>query len=75
LTTTMLMDRTLAILKPDVTANALRWREVLARIRGPCAFEVMQEKKVRWKRAEAEAFYAEHQHCFFYTRLVDYMTR
>jgi nucleoside-diphosphate kinase len=64
---------TLALLKPDICANAA----LLPKIRQAILnkdLKIVQERNVLWTEKEAGEFYAEHKGKFFYHRLCGYMT-
>ncbi|KAJ2791977.1 hypothetical protein H4R21_006234 [Coemansia helicoidea] len=65
-------ETTLALLKPDLLADAARVRAVEQEIGQQ--FRVQERRQIAWTRAQAEAFYAEHQGRPFFGRLVGYMT-
>ncbi len=66
------MQRSLSILKPDITAKNLTGR-VNARIE-EAGLRIIAQKRVVWTREQAEAFYAEHRARPFFSGLVDFMT-
>ncbi|KAI7900902.1 nucleoside diphosphate kinase [Cokeromyces recurvatus] len=64
---------TLALLKPDICANPA----LVPKIRQAILtknLNIVQERSVIWSLSDAQRFYAEHQHKFFYERLCGYMT-
>jgi nucleoside-diphosphate kinase len=67
-----MMQRSLSILKPDITAKNLTGR-VNARIE-EAGLRIIAQKRVVWTREQAEAFYAEHRARPFFSGLVDFMT-
>ncbi|KAJ2714309.1 hypothetical protein H4R19_001798 [Coemansia spiralis] len=66
------LEATLALFKPDLLADAARVRAVEHEIQQQ--FHVRERRQIAWTRAQAEAFYAEHQGRPFFGRLVGYMT-
>ncbi|KAG0036306.1 Nucleoside diphosphate kinase 6 [Podila clonocystis] len=64
---------TLALLKPDLSANSLKVDKVFAHIQKN-EFNVLAHKKLLWSKADAETFYGEHRGKFFFERLCGYMT-
>jgi len=65
---------TLALLKPDLTANSIKTTKVFSHIRQN-EFNIVAQKKLLWSKSDAEAFYGEHREKFFFERLCGYMTR
>ncbi|KAF9187385.1 Nucleoside diphosphate kinase 6 [Haplosporangium sp. Z 767] len=68
-----LAQLTLALIKPDLTANSLKAEKVLELIQQN-GFNIVDRKILLWSKAEAEAFYGEHRGKFFFERLCGYMT-
>ena len=68
----MLIERTLAILKPDCVRKNLQG-EVLGRIQ-KAGFKVLGFKQIRLTTEAAAAFYAVHKGRPFYSGLVEFMT-
>ncbi|KAG0100415.1 Nucleoside diphosphate kinase 6 [Podila epicladia] len=64
---------TLALLKPDLSANSLKVGKVFAHIQKN-EFNILAHKKLLWSKTDAEAFYGEHRGKFFFERLCGYMT-
>ncbi|GJJ73096.1 hypothetical protein EMPS_05454 [Entomortierella parvispora] len=64
---------TLALLKPDLTANSIKTAKVFAHIQKN-EFNIVAQKKLLWSKRDAEAFYGEHRGKFFFERLCGYMT-
>ncbi|KAG0344162.1 Nucleoside diphosphate kinase 6 [Podila humilis] len=64
---------TLALLKPDLTANRNKVEKVFAHIQKN-NFNILAHKTLLWSKADAEAFYGEHRGKFFFERLCGYMT-
>ncbi len=68
----MVLERTLAILKPDCVRKNLQG-EVISRIqRG--GFKILGMKQIRLTKEEAGAFYGVHKGRPFYEGLVEFMT-
>ncbi len=70
--TSMAIERTLSIIKPDATKRNLTG-EINALIE-KSGLRIVGQKRVRWSRRQAERFYAEHKGKPFYKSLCDYMT-
>lgn len=68
----MVIERTLAILKPDCVRKNLQG-EVIARIQ-KAGFKVLGMKQLRLSKEQAGAFYAVHKGRPFYDGLVEFMT-
>jgi nucleoside-diphosphate kinase len=68
----MAVERTLSILKPDVTRRNLTGA-VNARIEA-AGLRIVAQKRVQMTRAQAEAFYAVHKERPFFAELVAMMT-
>jgi len=68
----MSIERTFSIIKPDATARNLTG-SVNAVIE-KAGLRIVAQKRVRWTKAQAQAFYAEHAARPFYGELVDFMT-
>ncbi|KAF9982530.1 Nucleoside diphosphate kinase 6 [Modicella reniformis] len=68
-----LTQLTLALLKPDLTANSIKVTKVFTHIQQH-DFKIVAQKKLQWSKSEAEAFYGEHHGKFFFERLCGYMT-
>jgi nucleoside-diphosphate kinase len=64
---------TLALLKPDICANASLPPKIRQAILDR-DLEIVHERQVLWTEKEAGQFYAEHEGKFFYHRLCGYMT-
>jgi nucleoside-diphosphate kinase len=65
---------TLALLKPDICANA----ELAPKIKQAISkngLTIIKEKDIIWTQEQAGQFYSEHEGKFFYHRLCGYMTR
>lgn len=65
---------TLALLKPDICADASLPPRILDAIKAN-KMKVLKQRQVLWTQEQAGAFYAEHKGKFFYERLCGYMTR
>jgi nucleoside-diphosphate kinase len=68
----MASQRTLSILKPDATRRNITGR-VNAAIEN-AGLRIVAQKRVKWSKAEAEAFYQVHKDRPFYSDLVAFMT-
>ena len=68
----MAIERTLSILKPDATSRNLTG-SINALIE-QSGLRIIGQKRVRWTRAQAEAFYEVHKARPFYADLVKFMT-
>lgn len=68
----MAIERTLSIIKPDATRRDITG-EINAMIE-KAGLRIVAQKRVRWRRAQAERFYAEHKGKPFYEELCDFMT-
>ncbi|KAF9155436.1 Nucleoside diphosphate kinase 6 [Linnemannia schmuckeri] len=68
-----LTQLTLALLKPDLTANSIKVNKVFAHIQQN-DFNIVAHKTLLWSKSDAEAFYGEHRGKFFFERLCGYMT-
>lgn len=68
----MAIERTLSIIKPDVTRRNLTGT-VNARLE-QAGFRIVAQKRVRLTRPQAEAFYEVHKERPFYDSLCDFMT-
>lgn len=64
---------TLALLKPDICANAALPPKIKQAILNK-QLKIVKETDVLWTEADAGRFYAEHEGKFFYHRLCGYMT-
>lgn len=67
----MAIERTFSIIKPDATRRNLTGA-INAKIEG-AGLRIVAQKRVRWGRAEAEAFYAVHKERPFFKDLVAFM--
>jgi len=68
----MASERTLSIIKPDATRRNLTGK-INAMIEG-AGLRIIAQKRVRWDKADAEAFYAVHRERPFFNDLVAFMT-
>ena len=68
----MALERTFSIIKPDATARNITGR-IVAKLE-EAGLRVVAQKRVRWSRADAEAFYAVHKARPFFNDLVAFMT-
>ncbi len=68
----MSTERTLSIIKPDATRRNLTGR-VNAMIE-EAGLRIIAQRRVRWKKKDAEAFYQVHKERPFYKDLVKFMT-
>ena len=66
------MERTLAIIKPDVAARQLTG-QILRRIEA-AGFQIRAMKMVHLSRAQAEGFYAVHRNRPFFASLTTFMS-
>ncbi|KAI9362855.1 non-metastatic cells 6, protein expressed in [Pilaira anomala] len=64
---------TLALLKPDICANAALPAKIKQAILNK-DLKIVKERNVLWTETDASRFYAEHEGKFFYHRLCGYMT-
>ncbi|KAI8062130.1 nucleoside diphosphate kinase [Gongronella butleri] len=67
------LQYTLALLKPDICANAALVPAIQQAMKEN-NLQIVQKRDVLWSEADAAAFYAEHKGKFFYQRLCGYMT-
>ncbi len=68
----MAIERTFSILKPDATARNLTGG--INAVIEKAGLRIVAQKRVRWTRAQAEAFYGEHKARPFFGELVAFMT-
>ncbi len=68
----MANERTLSIIKPDATRRNLTGA-INAKIEG-AGLRIVAQKRVKWRKKEAEAFYRVHRERPFYKDLVKFMT-
>ena len=64
-------ERTFSIIKPDATRRNLTGA-INAKIEG-AGLRIVGQKRVKWGKAEAEAFYAVHKERPFFNDLVSFM--
>ena len=68
----MTAERTLSIIKPDVTRRNLTG-QINARLEA-AGLRIVAQRRMRLSRAQAEAFYAVHRERPFYRSLCEFMT-
>jgi nucleoside-diphosphate kinase len=68
----MASQRTLSILKPDATRRNITGR--INAIIEEAELRIVAQKRVRWDKAQAQAFYKVHKDRPFYNDLVAFMT-
>jgi nucleoside-diphosphate kinase len=68
----MATERTLSIIKPDATRRNITGA-INAMIEG-AGLRIVAQKRAKWSKADAEAFYAVHKERPFYNDLVAFMT-
>jgi nucleoside-diphosphate kinase len=68
----MANERTLSIIKPDATRRNLTGA-INSKIEA-AGLRIIAQKRVKWKRKDAEAFYKVHKDRPFYKDLVKFMT-
>jgi nucleoside-diphosphate kinase len=68
----MATQRTFSILKPDATRRNLTGA-INAKIEG-AGLRIIAQKRTKWSKANAEAFYAVHKERPFFNDLVSFMT-
>lgn len=68
----MAMERTLSIIKPDATERNITGL-IVARLEG-AGLRVVAQKRVWWKKKQAEEFYEMHKKRDFFDELVTFMT-
>jgi nucleoside-diphosphate kinase len=67
----MATERTFSIIKPDATRRNLTGA-INAKIEG-AGLRIVGQKRVKWAKADAEAFYAVHKERPFFNDLVSFM--
>ncbi|HRX35295.1 MAG TPA: nucleoside-diphosphate kinase [Aestuariivirga sp.] len=67
----MAIERTFSIIKPDATRRNLTGA-INAKIEG-AGLRIVGQKRVKWGKTEAEAFYAVHKERPFFNDLVSFM--
>ena len=67
----MAIERTFSIIKPDATRRNLTGA-INAKIEA-AGLRIVGQKRVKWGKAEAEAFYAVHKERPFFNDLVSFM--
>lgn len=68
----MAVERTFSIIKPDATRRNLTG--AINAVIEKAGLRIVGQKRVRWARAQAEEFYAEHKGRPFYDELCTFMT-
>jgi len=68
----MAKERTLSIIKPDATKRNLTGT-INSKIEA-AGLRIIAQKRIKWKRKDAEAFYRVHKDRPFYKDLVKFMT-
>lgn len=68
----MAVERTFSIIKPDATERNLTG--AINAVIEAAGLRIVGQKRVRWERAQAEKFYAEHKERPFFGELVTFMT-
>ncbi len=68
----MAVERTFSIIKPDATRRNLTG--AINAVIEKAGLRIVGQKRVRWTRAQAEEFYAEHKGRPFYDDLCTFMT-
>ena len=68
----MANERTFSIIKPDATRRNITGK-IIDRLES-AGLRVVAQKRVKWSKAEAEAFYAVHKERPFFNDLVAFMT-
>ena len=68
----MAVERTFSIIKPDATRRNLTG--AINAVIEKSGLRIVGQKRVRWTRAQAEEFYAEHKGRPFYGELCTFMT-
>ncbi len=68
----MAIERTLSIVKPDVTERNLTG-QIMARLEG-AGLRVIAQKRIWWRKKDAKKFYEVHKGQPYYKNLVTFMT-
>jgi len=68
----MAIEQTFSIIKPDATRRNLTG--AINAVIEKAGLRIIAQKRVRWTRAQAEAFYAEHKARPFFGELCAFMT-
>ena len=68
----MAIERTFSIIKPDATRRNLTGA-INAKIEG-AGLRIIAQRRTKWKKADAQKFYAVHNERPFYKDLVKFMT-
>ena len=68
----MAIERTFSIIKPDATRRNLTG--AINAVIEKAGLRIVAQKRVRWTKAQAEEFYAEHKGRPFYGELTQFMT-
>jgi nucleoside-diphosphate kinase len=68
----MAIERTLSIIKPDATARNITGK-IVDKLES-AGLRVIAQKRAKWSKADAEAFYAVHKERPFFNDLVAFMT-
>ena len=68
----MAIERTFSIIKPDATRRNLTGK-IVDRLES-AGLRVIAQRRVKWSKADAEAFYAVHKERPFFNDLVAFMT-
>lgn len=68
----MASERTLSIIKPDATERNITGL-IIARLEG-AGLRVIAQKRVWWKKKEAQSFYESHKGQPYYKGLIQFMT-
>jgi nucleoside-diphosphate kinase len=68
----MAVERTFSIIKPDATRRNLTG--AINAVIEKAGLRIVAQRRVRWQKADAEQFYAEHKERPFFGELVTFMT-